>query len=142
MNLTYQLTQFINDIFSSEVATSYQLVPVVLRNEKYFLARNHHYTKYILDLDYGYMPSQYLPTGLGRNWKSNYTPDYPTLGFYLTLICNNNLDDFTGYEIARTNYRGRQLLLRNTNISHLIYIGDTFTPADIASPSFPKLHVQ
>jgi len=134
--------QFINDIVSSEVATSYQLLPVVLQNENEFLTRNNHYKKYILDVDYGYMPSQYLPTGLGRMWKSNYTPEYSTIGFYLTLVCNNNLDYFTGYEIARTNYRGRQLLLRNTNISHLIYIGDPFTPADIASPSLPKLYVQ
>jgi len=133
---------FINEVISSEVATSYQLVPIMLGNETTFLSKNHHYRKYILKLSYDYMPSIYLPTGLGRVWQSNYTPDYWTLGFDLALICNNKLDDFTGNELVKTIYHGRKLIIRNTNISHLTYIGDPFTPADIANPSLPNLHVQ
>ena len=133
---------FINEVVTSKAAHSYQLVPIMLQNEKAFLAKNHHYRKYILKLSYDYMPSQYLPSGLGRMWQSNYTPDYPTLGFDLVLVTNNKLDNFTGYEIVKTIYEGRKLIIRNTSISHLVYIGDPFTPADIANPSLPKLRVQ
>jgi TRAP-type uncharacterized transport system substrate-binding protein len=133
---------FLNEITSSELAKSYQIVPIMLNNETEFLNRNKHYRKYILSLDYDYMPSLYLPSGLGRLWKSNYTPEYYTLGFDLTLVCTNKLDDFTGYQLVKTIVEGRKLLIRNTNTSHLIYIGDPFTPADIASPSLPRLHVQ
>ena len=134
--------QFINDIILSKLEKSYQLIPVILSNETKFLNRNKHYRKYILSLDYDYIPSLYLPSGLSRIWKSNYTPDYYTIGFDLALVCTNKLDDFIGNQLAKTIVKGRKLIIQNTNISHLLYIGDPFTPADIASPSLPRLHVQ
>jgi TRAP-type uncharacterized transport system substrate-binding protein len=134
--------QFINDVISSEISSFYQLVPIMFDNEDYFLKQNRHYRKSILKLSYDYMPSIYLPTGIGRIWQTEYTPDYWTLGYDISLISNNYLDNFTGYEIAKTIYLGRKLIIRNTSINHLVYIGDPFTPADIASPTLPDLPVQ
>ena len=100
------------------------------------------------------MPSRYLPTGLGRIWSTNYTAQYNTLGFDLALICNDKMDNFTGYEIAKTIFNGRNLLARDMNQGrdtdirinnydaewHLQY--HPLTPADIAKPSLPETPVQ
>ena len=134
--------QFINDVISSEVSSFYKLVPIMFENEDIFFKKNRYYRKSILKLSYDYMPSNYLPIGLGRIWQTDYTPDYWTLGYDISLISNNHLDNFTGYEIAKTIYFGRTLIIRNTSINYLVYIGDPFTPADIASPTLPNLPVQ
>jgi TRAP-type uncharacterized transport system substrate-binding protein len=135
--------QFLNTILNTNGGPqAYQLVPIMLGNEKEFLFKNKAYRKNILKLTYDYLPSSYLPSGLGRMWQSNYTPDFLTFGFDLSLICNSKLDNFTGYEIAKTIFYGRKVIVRNTSKSPYVYIGDPFTSADITNPSLPNLPVQ
>ena len=134
--------KFINKIINSEINSFYQLVPILFKNENIFLEKNHHYRKSILKLSYDYIPSIYLPNGIGRIWQTEYTPDYITIGYDISLISNNNMDNFTGYELAKTIYLGRKLIIRNTSINYLVYIGDPFTPADIASPTLPNIPIQ
>ena len=133
--------KFINDVISSEISSYYQLVPIIFEKDDFF-KKNSHYRKSILKLSYDYIPSIYLPNPTGKIWQTNYTPDYWTLGYDMSLISNNYLDNFTGYEIAKTIYLGRKLIIRNTSINYLVYIGDPFSPADIASPNLPNLPVQ
>jgi TRAP-type uncharacterized transport system substrate-binding protein len=133
--------KFINDVISSEISSYYQLVPIIFEKDDFF-KKNSHYRKSILKLSYDYIPSIYLPNPTGKIWQTNYTPDYWTLGYDMSLISNNYLDNFTGYEIAKTIYLGRKSIIRNTSINYLVYIGDPFSPADIASPNLPNLPVQ
>jgi len=136
---------FINDIIndiSVSSSHSYQLIPIMLQNEKEFLRKNMYYRKNILKLTYDFLPSRYLPTGLGRTWQTNYTHEFVTLGFDLAMICNNKLDNFTGYEIAKTIFLGRRILIQQTRKNPNVFTGDPFTAADITNPSLPILPVQ
>jgi len=105
-------SRFINKIILSEITHSYQLVPVILSDEKIFLKTNRHYTKYRLKLTNEYIPSGYLPTALGRHWQSDYTPDYITFGYDITLVCNE-ISDELGYQIANALFLNRKLIARN-----------------------------
>jgi hypothetical protein len=135
--------KFLNTIFNTNGGPqTYQLVPIILGNEKEFLFKNKSYRKNILKITYEYLPSIYLPSSIGRMWQSNYTPNLLTLGFDLSLICNSKLDNFTGYEIAKTIFYGKNIILKNTNKSPYIYIRDLFTLADITNPSLPNLIIQ
>lgn len=133
---------FINEVISSAQADTYKLVPIMFKNKVSFLQKNNSYRTKILKLTYEYMPSNYLPTGVCKFWQSNYTPDYQTIGYDMVLISNNKMDNFTGYEIAKTIYFGRKLIIRNTNINNLNYIGDPFPPVDITNPSLSQLNIQ
>lgn len=130
------INNILNDI-SISINKSYQLIPIMFENNKY-----KHYRKSILKLTYDFLPSRYLPSGLGKYLQTNYTPDFITLGFDLTLICNNKLNNFTGYEIAKTIFDSRKVIIRQTSKNPYIFIGDPFTPADITNPSLPMLSVQ
>ena len=133
---------FLNTIIESKISKSYQLLPIKLHNEKEFLHKNKYYRKYILSLDYDYMTSLYLPSSVNNIWKNNYNSDYETISFDMTLVCNNNLDDFTGYQIAKTITEGRNIITRNSTKNHLIYISDSFTKLDIVYPSLPNIPIQ
>jgi hypothetical protein len=137
----YYPNPFLNSVILSEINSFYQLVPIMFKDENIFLEKNYSYRKSVLKLSNDYIPDTYLPTGLGRIWQTNYTPDYWTIGYDLTVV-SKNLDKFTGYEIAKTIFEGRKLIAQSTHINHLVYIGDPFSPADIASPTLPNLSIQ
>lgn len=107
--------RFIDGVILSDISHKYQLVPVIFQDERSFLKEHTYYFSADLDLTHSYLPSRYLPTGLNRVWMRNYTASYRTIGFNLTLICNNRLDNFTGYEIAKTVFSGRDLISRHMN---------------------------
>jgi TRAP-type uncharacterized transport system substrate-binding protein len=145
---------FIDGIILSENTHKYQLVPVMFQDEKAFIKEHVQYFPTVLDLTHQFMPSRYLPTGLGRIWMTNYTAQYWTFGFDLTLICNDKMDNFTGFEIAKTIFGGRNLIARQFNRGRQTDIrinnydqtwhnqNHPLTPADIARPSLPHVPVQ
>lgn len=145
---------FIDGVILSEITHKYQLVPVHLMNENAFVKEHIQYFPTTLDMSQKFMPSRYLPTGLGRIWMTNFTAQYLTLGFDITLICNKKLDNFTGYEITQTIFDGRNLLARymnqgtDTDIRINNYTTQwrlqyhPLTPADIAKPCLPDIPVQ
>jgi hypothetical protein len=129
-------SKFLNLILNTNGGPQYyRLVPIMLENEKEFLFKNKAYRKNILKLTSDYLPISYLPNGIGRVWQSIYTADFLTFGFDLSLISNSRLDNFTGYEIAKTIFYGRKVIVRNTSKSPYVNIGDPFTPLDITNPS-------
>jgi hypothetical protein len=117
--------RYINSILAR--GEGYQLLPILFPEEDAFIKENPYYRKSILPLTYDYVPSSYLPNGLGRIWKSDYTADYWTISYKLTLACNK-IEDEVGYDIAKTIYTSRKLLARNGVKS---YIGDPFPPIEI-----------
>lgn len=146
--------KFIDGVVLSEITHKYQLVPVMFQDEKAFMRTHVQYFPTVLDLTHKFMPSRYLPTGLGRVWMRNYSASYWTFGFDLALICNDTMDNFTGYEIAKTIFSGRDLIARHMNTGRQTDIRinnydqtwhneyDKLSPADITRPSLPKVPVQ
>lgn len=145
---------FLDGVILAEITHSYQLIPVMLQDEKAFAQNNMPYFKANLDISNKFLPSRYLPTGLGRIWMNNYMANYWTFGYDLALICNTNLPKTVGYDIARTIFNGRGLIMRNRNrgretaIRFNEYNREWFnqdkplTPADIARPSLPDVPIQ
>jgi hypothetical protein len=145
---------FLSGIINSETVHKYNLVPVVLDDQDAFLTKNIQYFQTVLDLSHEFLPSKYLPTGSSEVWSRNYTSIYRTIGYDLVLICNNKMDNFTGYEIAKTIFYGRNLISRHMNSGRDTQIRinnykqswhnqyNRLSPVDITRPSLPNIPVQ
>lgn len=146
--------KFIDGIITSEISHKYHLVPILFPDQNAFIKRHFKYFSTNLNLTHKFLPVKYLPSGDTRNWQNKYSAFYPTIGFDLALICNDTLENFTGYEIAKTIFSGRNLLARHMNMGTDTDIRidsydditwtnefDKLTPADIARFS-TKIPVQ
>jgi hypothetical protein len=145
-------SSFLNGVVQSQIRFLFQFIPVMFKDEDAFVKRHYTYQKTVISLAHPYLPANYLPNGLGRIWSTLYTSEYWTMRYDLSLIATKRLDNFTGYEVAKTIFSSRSLLERpnNTglasereriNASWFLRF-NPLTPADITAPNLPELRVQ
>ncbi len=72
-----------------------------------FFTKNFYYIRDIYDLND--VCSTYLPKKYGGKTYSRFSAQIPIVSYYNTLVCNNNVDDNTTYEILRTFYENISL---------------------------------
>jgi TRAP-type uncharacterized transport system substrate-binding protein len=137
---------FIDNIIHSNLSHKYHFIPLSFADEKAFMQNNKVYQPVTLNFAET-IPSKSFPDSFGRFWMNHYNASYLTISFHITLFTNEKMDNFTGFEIAKTLFSSRKLLVRNMNIfvSNDIRINNLtqpiqpsffqLSPLDIAEPS-------